>query len=93
MSVINIRVLSFKFLVDRWDVFVYGRGWPHASQVCCDIIIYVTIFLAVNFPSNLEMQTSQSPSLIFLAVSYTTDSDQISNFLSIHSLDDRNQDD
>ena len=36
MSVINIKVLSSKFLVDRWDVFVYGRGWPHASQVCCD---------------------------------------------------------
>ena len=36
MSLINIKVLSFKFLVDRWDVFVYGRGWPHASQVCCD---------------------------------------------------------
>ena len=36
MSLINIKVLSFKFLVDRWDVFIYGRGWPHASQVCCD---------------------------------------------------------
>ena len=36
MSLINVRVLSFKFLVDRWDVFVYGRGCPHASQVCCD---------------------------------------------------------
>ena len=36
MSLINIIVLSFKFLVDCWDVFVYGRGWPHASQVCCD---------------------------------------------------------
>ena len=36
MSLINIRVLSFKFLVDCWDVFIYGRGWPHASQVCCD---------------------------------------------------------
>ena len=37
MSLINIIVLSFKLLVDCWDVFVYGRGWPHASQVCCDI--------------------------------------------------------
>ena len=36
MSLINVRVLSFKFLVDRWDVFVYGGGCPHASQVCCD---------------------------------------------------------
>ena len=36
MSLINIIVLSFKLLVDCWDVFVYGRGWPHASQVCCD---------------------------------------------------------
>ena len=36
MSLINIKVLGFKFLVDRWDVFVYARGWLHASQVCCD---------------------------------------------------------
>ena len=35
MSLINIIVLSFMLLVDCWDVFVYGRGWPHASQVCC----------------------------------------------------------
>ena len=36
MSLINIIVLSFQLLVDCWDVFAYGRGWPHASQVCCD---------------------------------------------------------
>ena len=39
MSLINIIVLSFKLLVDCWDVFVYGRGWPHASQVCCDSLV------------------------------------------------------
>ena len=42
MSLINIIVLSFKFLIDCWDVFVYGRGWPHASQVCCDSGILIT---------------------------------------------------
>ena len=26
LSLINIIVLSFKLLVDCWDVFVYGRG-------------------------------------------------------------------
>ena len=41
MSLINIIVLSFKLLVDFWDVFVYGRGWPHASQVCCDSNFYL----------------------------------------------------
>ena len=36
MSLINIIVLSFQLLVDCWDVFAYGRGWPHVSQICCD---------------------------------------------------------